>query len=781
MERENFYILLALSVNPAEDDKKIIELAIKQKQSEWSRLRNHPTKALKAKQYIGMLPEIIRIMSNPELRKAEALNAAKILAKKAIEKFSVIDRHLAICMSKGFITDKEIFNLAKRHSVKANDIKKRIKEKEDEKYSKINKQLKLQTAKGYITKDEIAEIAATHAVSEKELRKSITCPVKKKNQTVEKHKALDKSLAKIIKQNLKITGNSSLYQFLDLPPESSLEKIQKKAKEKEKEFLNIGKKDAVNTAGIALAGHCLSIFKNQNSRNSYDMANSLILFKDLNADIDVAGMDGKIRSESYKALINSAALLGMNKNQANNYIKDYADKKNLQLEIKQKKSAWIPYAAISAIMLLIGAGTGIFLHIKNETKLKKEYQLVLVDLENYTDLQKKKQILRNYINSHKKNDQTIDAEKQLKKLRFAIDEIKIKKIIGDADELLIKKEHQKALTLYKEFISKYPKNLCVDKIREKISYVKALLHEIDYKKLYSIKSMPVQARAAAYLEYIEKYPQGKDLKNIKKILGSMCEEYYIALIKEIALCEKKEDWEKGILLSDNFIKFYPDTKRAVEIKEQRDNLSIRLWDKEKYALMLQQVKEKGSDYQAGREIFTDYLKAYPDSYIKDKIKAELIELNKKELGAKKANKKERLTRLIKKAGKRFTIYNNGTVKDKNTGMIWCIADSFLETGDCLDYAAAIKYVKNLRTGGVSDWRLPTVNELAQIYKHKPFFPQDDSDWYWTSKSYSRYADCWSKVVDVVTSKNQLTWKKEEKDSMDCGSVRAVRIKCTNEN
>jgi len=775
MGRENFYILLALSVNPPEDDQKIIELAIKQKQSEWSRLRNHPTKALKAKQYIGMLPEIRRIMNDPELRKAEASNAIKILSKKAVEKFSVIDRHIAICMSKGFITDEEIFNLAKRHFVKANEIKKRIKQKEDEKYAEINKQLRLQTAKGYITKDEIAEIAETHAVSEKEIRKRISCPIKKKiTQTIEKPKALDKSVTKIIEQNLKITGNLSLYQFLDLPPESTLEILQKKAKEKETEFLNIGKKDAINTAGTALAGHCLSIFKNQKSRNAYDMANSRILFKDLNADIDVAGMDGTIRAESYKALINSAALLGMSKNQAHNYIKGYANKKNLQFKNEKKKSVWIPYAVMIATVLLIGAGTAIFLHIKNEDKLKKEYQLVLADIENYTDLQKKEQILRAYINSHKKNNQTIDAEKRLKDFRFAIDEIKAKKVIGDANTLLTEKKYQKALTIYKEFINQYPKNLHTDKIREKISELTALLNEIDYKKLDRLKSMPVQTRVSAYLEYLKKYPQGKDIKNVKKIFTSMREEYYIALVKEIAVCEKNEDWEKGILLCDNFIKTYKDSKRAIEIKEQQHILRTLLWEKENFTLMLQRVKDKGTDYQAGREIFADYLQAYPDSYINNKINVELAKLDERELKTKTANKKEQITRLIKKSGKRFTIYKNGTVKDKNTGKIWCIADSLLETGDCLDYESAAKYVKNLKTGGYKDWRMPTTNELAEIYKQKPFFPQDASEWYWTSKNYSRYADGWSKIVDVITSKNQLTWKKEERNSMDCGSVRAIR-------
>ena len=774
MGRENFYILLALSVKPPEDDQKIIELAIKQKQSEWSRLRNHPTKALKAKQYIGMLPEIRRIMNDPKLRKAEALNATKILSKKAAEKFLVIDRHIAICMSKGFITDEEIFSLAKRHSVKANEIKKRIKQKKDEKYAEIGKQLKLQTVKGYITKDEISELAEIHAVSEKEIRKSITCPIKKKSQPANKPKNFDKSIAKIIEQNLKITGNSSLYQFLDLPHESTLEILQKKAKEKEAEFLNAGKKDAINTAGTALAGHCLLIFKNRNSRNSYDMANSRILFKDLNADVDVAGMDGKIRAESYETLLNSAALLGMNIKQAHNYIKDYANKKNLRLEIKKKRPAWIPYAAIIVFVLLIGAGAGIFLHIKTENKLKKEYQHMLADLSSYSDLQKKEQLLRNYINSHKKNDQSIDAEKRLKNLRFAIDEIKVKKIIGDADALLTEKKYQKALTIYKEFISQYPKNLYTDKIRKKISDLTSLLNDIDYTKLDSLKNMPVQTRALAYLEYLTKYPKGKDIKNVKKLLGIMREEYYIALVKEIAICEQNEDWEKGILLCGDFIKIYKDTKRAIEIKEQQDILRTLLWEKENYILMQQRVEAKGTDYQAGREIFDDYLQAYPDSYINDKINAELAKLDKKELMAKTASKKERITKLIKKAGKRFIIYKNGTVKDKNTGMIWCIADSFLDTGDCLDYESAIKYVKNLKTGGYKNWRLPTANELADLYKQKPFFPQDDSEWYWTSKSYSRYADGWSKIVDVITSKNQLTWKKEERDSMDCGSVRAIR-------
>ena len=158
----------------------------------------------------------------------------------------------------------------------------------------------------------------------------------------------------------------------------------------------------------------------------------------------------------------------------------------------------------------------------------------------------------------------------------------------------------------------------------------------------------------------------------------------------------------------------------------------------------------------------------------EKIKVELANLDKKELMAKTTGKKKRLIRLIKKSGSRFILNRNDTVKDRKTGLTWCVADSLLDTDDCLYYDSAIEYVNNLKTGGYNDWRLPTAAELAQLYKQQPFFPQDESEWYWTSKSYSRYADGWSKVVDIVTSKNEEIGQKEQRDSRDCGSVRAVR-------
>lgn len=64
MNRDNYYLILELSINPPETDSNKIETAIQAKQAAWSRLRNHPTKGRQAQQYLGWLSDIKRVMLN---------------------------------------------------------------------------------------------------------------------------------------------------------------------------------------------------------------------------------------------------------------------------------------------------------------------------------------------------------------------------------------------------------------------------------------------------------------------------------------------------------------------------------------------------------------------------------------------------------------------------------------------------------------------------------------------------------------------------------------------
>ncbi len=82
---------------------------------------------------------------------------------------------------------------------------------------------------------------------------------------------------------------------------------------------------------------------------------------------------------------------------------------------------------------------------------------------------------------------------------------------------------------------------------------------------------------------------------------------------------------------------------------------------------------------------------------------------------KAAKEKERLEakwgKGFKKQDGRFIAFVNGTVKDANTGLMWAARDN----GSDILWRDAKKYCENYRGGGYTDWRMPTQDELADLY------------------------------------------------------------------
>jgi len=65
---------------------------------------------------------------------------------------------------------------------------------------------------------------------------------------------------------------------------------------------------------------------------------------------------------------------------------------------------------------------------------------------------------------------------------------------------------------------------------------------------------------------------------------------------------------------------------------------------------------------------------------------------------------------IKRDG-RFIAYDNGTVLDTKTSLMWAAMDN----GSDIKLEDAKKYCENYRGGGYADWRLPTQDELADLH------------------------------------------------------------------
>ena len=362
MKRENYYIILDLSVDPPENDRETIEKAIQNKKVEWSRLRNHPTKGLQAQKFINMIPDIQKVMLDDSLRKDEADAALEFLEQGRESKISEIDSHIDILMGKGYIAREDIIRLSEIHGISQAEINERISAKQDAKFSRVDQLIGLRMGKGYILENELVKIAKKHSMDPDELRKRVRCPILKEEKEAENLsiRPLDKSIEKTINDNLKIVTSKSLYDFLGVSENTELKQLQEKAAKKKKSLSAIGKKDAVVTAGLTLAGQCLTIFKTNETRIAYDVSRAKAKLASLDSDIHIAAINNKIRHEYFDALINRAIEFGMDRDEAAAYIQDFCQAKKYRIETKPEKSRRAALLSVAAIIAAVVVGAGLW-------------------------------------------------------------------------------------------------------------------------------------------------------------------------------------------------------------------------------------------------------------------------------------------------------------------------------------------------------------------------------------------------------------------------------------
>jgi hypothetical protein len=69
---------------------------------------------------------------------------------------------------------------------------------------------------------------------------------------------------------------------------------------------------------------------------------------------------------------------------------------------------------------------------------------------------------------------------------------------------------------------------------------------------------------------------------------------------------------------------------------------------------------------------------------------------------------------------RFIAYNNGTVLDKHMNRMWAAKDN----GTNINWEEAWCYCRNYQGGGYKDWRMPTLEELAQLHYQFLYYKSD---------------------------------------------------------
>lgn len=143
-------------------------------------------------------------------------------------------------------------------------------------------------------------------------------------------------------------------------------------------------------------------------------------------------------------------------------------------------------------------------------------------------------------------------------------------------------------------------------------------------------------------------------------------------------------------------------------------------------------------------------------------------------------------------GKRFIDNKDETISDTKTGLMWAKKDSgvgidfsqWVDLGKGLDWNEAKKYISQLKIGGYTDWRMPSINELRTINDGK-YDISNLGKWY-ISPAYSIFASggapsIWSS--DVYRNDTEAyamnfytgTIIRQAKSRKDLEGVRAVRL------
>lgn len=109
---ENCFIILGLSFDPVENDEHKINEAINKKVQTWQNESKNPKKTVMAKEKLGMVPEIKRIMADSALRAIEAEKAKASMDDKLKE----ASLEIRLRLSAGEIKEDEIKEIIKKYS-----------------------------------------------------------------------------------------------------------------------------------------------------------------------------------------------------------------------------------------------------------------------------------------------------------------------------------------------------------------------------------------------------------------------------------------------------------------------------------------------------------------------------------------------------------------------------------------------------------------------------------------------------------------------------------------
>jgi len=291
-----------------------------------------------------------------------------------------------------------------------------------------------------------------------------------------------------------------------------------------------------------------------------------------------------------------------------------------------EKRRFVPIILATVLaMLILCTGVVFGLRILKARQVENEYRQVLAQVIENEEPQEKIDLLHDFIDNHEEGEHSQAAEDLINKIHSAAEQRDFQLIAEQVGQLPIDEFYEQAATeIYDSFLEQYPESNYYNEIQMKISKIPDLIDNVDFKQVQKAAQLDYENRIATYLDYLVKHPTGRHKSKVEALIADMSEDYYSHLNKEIARCDQQKNWDRCLLLCDNFLNYFKSHHLAYEIED----LKAVMEDKKDVVALLERVRSLGKRYADAKKMLKSYLEENPYTTQAGKIKATLSKIQR---------------------------------------------------------------------------------------------------------------------------------------------------------
>ncbi|MBI5063204.1 MAG: DUF4388 domain-containing protein [Desulfatitalea sp.] len=283
------------------------------------------------------------------------------------------------------------------------------------------------------------------------------------------------------------------------------------------------------------------------------------------------------------------------------------------------------FAIAVGIFTVLATATVIGFYIMENHSVSDKYYKVLGQVEEAQSPEQKIELLQKYLQDYPGTTHAAEIKIQLAQFEKSKEDRDFEQTILKISSLPIDDQYeQKAVSLYGDFLEKYPNSNYQKRIVGSMGDIKNLVNQYYYEELKRAARMDFSQRLQVYKSYLKRFPSGRYQTDVDTLIDEMGQQHLKYLKTEDAKCEQTQRWEPCVQRYESFIAEF----QGMPLAESGHRMLAELQDKRDLAQLHKLKNEAGNDYEKITQAYREYLDTHPQSTQKPTLETELVDLNK---------------------------------------------------------------------------------------------------------------------------------------------------------